>query len=171
MELPKRKQIRLPDYDYSQNGAYFVTVCTAYRKPILSKITHTVGRDDLGAPYVESYLMPFGKIVERYIRSISEAYPGVLVEKYCIMPNHIHLLLMVQTNELRRAGSSRPTQLLPRIITALKRFSNRDAGEKLWQAGYYEHIIRDENDFLARWQYIDQNPARWAEDEYYGEER
>ena len=52
MELPKRKHIRLPDYDYSQNGAYFVTICTAYRKPILSKIIHTVGRDDPGAPYV-----------------------------------------------------------------------------------------------------------------------
>lgn len=167
MELPKRKQIRLPDYDYSQTGAYFVTICTHGRKPVLAQI---VGRDDPGAPCVECGLTPYGEIVERYIRSIPESYPGISVEKYCIMPNHVHLLLRFQNDEERRAESSRPTQLLPRVIAALKRFSNRDAGEKLWQTGYYEHIIRDENDFLSRWQYIDQNPARWAEDRYYGEE-
>ena len=168
MELPKRKQIRLPDYDYSQSGAYFVTICTQNRRCVLAQI---VGRDDPGAPCAECRLLPYGKIVERYVLSIPVAYPGVLLEKHCIMPNHIHLLLKVQTDDIRRAESSRPTQLLPRIIAAMKRFSNRDAGEKLWQTGYYEHIIRDENDFLTRWQYIDQNPARWVEDEYFGEER
>ena len=168
MELPKRKHIRLSNYDYNQNGAYFVTICTKGRRHILA---HIVGRDDLGAPCAECKLLPQGNIVERYIYSIPKAYPGVSVEKYCIMPNHVHLLLSVQTDDMRRAGSSLPTQLLPRIVAALKRFSNRDAGEKLWQDGYHEHVIRDENDFLARWQYIDQNPARWAQDEYYGEER
>lgn len=169
MKRPKRKQIRLPNYDYSQNGVYFVTICTRNREHSLSQIS--VGRDDLGAPCVECRLLSYGNIVERYIRSIPESYPGILVEKYCIMPNHVHLLLRFQNDEERRAGSSRPTQLLPRVVAALKRFSNRDAEEKLWQTGYYEHIVRDDNDFLTRWKYIDQNPVRWAEDEYYEKER
>lgn len=168
IDIPKRKQIRLPNYDYSQNGAYFVTICTRDRKTVLS---YVVGRDDPGAPRAEGRLLKSGAIVDGYICSIPDAYPGVSVEKYCIMPNHVHLLLLVGQGEKRRAESSRPTQLLSRIIAALKRFSNRDAGEKLWQTGYYEHVVRNEQDYLDIWQYIDQNPARWAEDEYYGEER
>ena len=60
-------------------------------------------------------------------------------------------------------GSSLPTQLLSRMIAAVKRFSNRDAGMNIWQSSFYDHVIRDDNDFLRVWTYIDTNPARWAE--------
>ena len=169
MEHPKRKHIRLPNYDYSQNGIYFVTICAAERRNLLSEIVRTVGRDDPGAPLAECRLLPKGEIVKNYIESIPDAYPGAVVEKYCIMPNHVHILLAFYEDDERRTGSSRPTQRLPRVVAALKRFSNRDTGQKLWQKGYYEHIIRDDNDLLIHWQYIDQNPARWAEDEYNAE--
>ncbi len=89
------------------------------------------------------------------------------MEHKIIMPNHVHILLWFHGSEERRAGSSRPTELLPRIISAWKRLTNRDAGYTLWQSGYYDHVIRDENDFLTHWAYIGQNPARWAEDEYF----
>ena len=168
-ELPKRKHIRLPNYDYSQNGVYFVTICTEGRRNILSEIVSSVGRDDPGAPLATCLLSRNGEIVKGYIESIPRAHPGVTVEQYCIMPNHVHMLLAFYEAEERRAGSSRPTQRLPRIIAALKRFSNRDTGQKLWQIGYYEHIIRDNRDYLVHWQYIDQKPARWAEDEYNAE--
>ena len=90
MDLPKRKQIRLQDYDYSSSGAYFVTVCTQNRRCILSHIT--VGADALGGPLLT--LTETGKIVEKYILS-SDRIDGLRVEKYVIMPNHIHLLLRI----------------------------------------------------------------------------
>ena len=174
MEYTKRKHIRLKDYDYSQAGVYFITICTQGRQEILSEIdapcdddTETVGRDDLGAPPVQVTLTPVGKIAERYLNTISKAYPWVTVEHKVIMPNHVHILLWFHETEIRRAGSSRPTQLLPRIIAAWKRFTNQDAGYNLWQSGYHEHVIRDENDFLRHWTYIDDNPRKWRGDEYY----
>ena len=174
MEGPKRNHIRLKNYDYSQAGMYFVTVCTKTRQNILSKIipvgdgfAEAVGRDDLGAPRVQVVLTPIGGIAQKYLDSISKAYPWVTVEHGVIMPNHVHVLLNFHDTEERRAGSSRPTQLLPRIIAAWKRFTNQEAGQSLWQTGYHDHIIRDGNDFLSHWTYIDQNPARWAEDEYF----
>lgn len=124
---------------------------------------HIVGRDDPGAPPC-IYLTPIGKVVEKYICSVSDAYEGVNVDKYMVMPNHIHLLLTINTDQ-RRAESSRPT--VSQIIGAFKRFTNKECGQTLWQTSFHDHIIRDENDYLSRWQYIDDNPAKWAEDEYY----
>ena len=82
------------------------------------------------------------------------------------MPNHVHLLLTVLHND-GAPGSSRPTALIPRVVAALKRFTNQEAGCKLWQTSYYDHIIRDEADYTARYNYILDNHRRWAEDEYY----
>ena len=82
MEKPSRKQNRLPDYDYSQNSAYFVTLCTQDRKQILSDI---VG-DGFPVPKV------CGKIAEEMIRKIPKKYPYVSVDKYVIMPDHIDYL-------------------------------------------------------------------------------
>ena len=112
-QLPKRKNIRLQNYDYSSNGCYFITICTEHRKNLLSTI---VGGDDLGAPK-KIVLKPYGKITEKYILSIEEAYETVKVENYIIMPNHIHLLLLIDTYGLPR--SSAPT--ISTVITALKK--------------------------------------------------
>lgn len=154
---------RLPNYDYSSGGCYFVTFCTRNRKMLLSTI---VGRDDLGAPQI--ILHPAGEYLDGYIGSIPKAYPNVTVDKYVIMPNHVHMILTIQ--ELYGApGSSRPTQLIPRIISVLKRFTNRDMGENLWQSTYHDHIIRSEEDYLKIWNYIDTNAVKWSEDCYYKE--
>ncbi len=158
--METRKALRLDGYDYSAQGAYFLTLCTQHQRCILSR----VGRDDLGAPCV--CLTVAGCIVDRYIRSISAAYPHIVVDQYIIMPNHVHLLLTVLHND-GAPGSSRPTALIPRVVAALKRFTNREASCKLWQTSYYDHIIRDEADYTARYNYILDNPRRWAEDEYY----
>ena len=90
------------------------------------------------------------------------------------MPNHIHLLI-----SLRAAGASpRPTDGkdfgivdVMRVFKSLttRRWNqwNGTQGRPLWQASYHDHIIRDDNDFLNHWSYLNNNPARWAEDEYY----
>lgn len=162
MELPARKKLRLREYDYSQNGAYFVTICTKHREHILSRIEPCVGPDALIGPLVR--LTTVGEIVEKYIKSTETAYPSVRIEHYVIMPNHVHLL--VRLTGKGPMGASGPT--LFRIVKAVKGLSTRAAKREIWQDNYYEHIIRDENDFLACWQYIENNPAQWAEDEYYG---
>lgn len=158
MELPERKRPRLGGYDYSQNGYYFVTVCTKNRKNLLS----AVERDDLGAPQLE--LLPVGKVVQKYTYSISAHYQNVSVEKYVVMPNHVHMIIALHDGA---PGSSRPT--LSQIIGVWKRYINQECQLSLWQSSFYDEIIRDDTHFLNVWQYIDSNPAAWQEDEYFTE--
>ena len=166
-DLPKRKDIRLHGYDYSSSGAYFITICTKGRDPILGDIT--VGAAAFGGPYVT--LSPYGKIVEQYINNINVKYQVITVPIYCIMPNHVHLLVVIDTQNAgitEVTGSPRAaTPTIPKIINSLKLLATKDAGLPLWQRGYYEHIIRNEQSYCDAWRYIEDNPAKWAEDKYY----
>ena len=135
-------------------------------------MSRIVGRDDPGAPY-RLELLPAGRILEGYLQNIPTAYPNITMHHSVIMPNHVHLLLSVDVGERTVKGaprSSRPTQLVPRMITALKRFTNQDMQTDLWQDGFHDHVIRNEADYLRIWAYIDQNPAKWREDCYYEED-
>ena len=165
MELPKRKRTRLEGYDYGQNGVYFLTLCSKDKEHILS---HIVGRGILDAPDIE--LSAYGRCVEAALGFIHEHNPDIMIDKYVIMPNHVHLLVKVLQTEDGAGGASgkpRPTEAaIPKLVSSLKRYTDRMCGAKLWQTGYYDHIVRDEQDYQTRWKYIDGNPARWAEDEY-----
>ena len=170
VDAPFRKHLRLRQYDYSQAGCYFITICAQHRRKILGRI---VGGDDHIAPFSRSAkaeilrLSGYGECVDRYINSFEAHYKNVSVDKYVIMPNHVHLIIKV-AEEYGAPRSSRPTDaLIPKIIAALKTMVNREVGRPIWQSSYYDHIIRDEADYLTKWDYIDANPARWAEDEYY----
>ena len=176
MDLPNRKPIRLPEYDYSSPGAYFVTICTKDRKCILSNIS--VGADALGGPNLQ--LTDTGKIVEQYILS-TDRIPGFHVDKYVVMPKAGRELVpdleAAPTNDPQtRAGepSDRPicaagpaAPTVSDAVGALKRLVNRKLGHDIWQRSYHEHVIRNENDYREIWAYIDANPAKWAEDRYY----
>ena len=157
MELPKRKPIRLPDYDYSTPGAYFVTICTKDRKCILSNLT--VGADALDGPRLQ--LTDTGKIVEQYILS-TDRISDFRVEKYVVMPNHIHMILWIDSGP---PGASAPT--VSDAVGALKRLVNRRTGHDIRQRSFHEHVIRNEQDYRDIWEYIDQNPVKWVEDRYY----
>ena len=85
MELPQRKINRIPDYDYSQTGAYFVTICTQDRKKILSKIS--VGTGVLDCPQIQ--LLTYGEIADKYIRQLNDFYDHISVDQYAIMPDRI----------------------------------------------------------------------------------
>ena len=175
MDLPKRKDLRLKQYDYSSAGAYFVTICVKDRKRILSDIIKpsTVGVGALDDPQIR--LTPIGEIVEKYLLS-SENIPGVKIDRYVIMPDHIHIIIFLNPNEYlkRKDGSSRaptPTnEMLPHIVSTFKRFCRREIGENIFQRGYMEHIIRDRQDYETRSKYIYENPIRWYYDELYAEE-
>ena len=150
--------LRLKDYDYSQTGGYFITFCTENRAPVLSCIT--VGKAALRLPQVE--LTEYGRITEKYIQNISVAYPHISVENYVIMPNHVHLLLLVGDGG---QGAARPT--VSAVVRSIKALVRKETGKSLFQNSFYDHILRDEQDFLIHWDYIETNPGKWAEDEYH----
>jgi len=170
MELPKRKPTRLKEYDYSQNGAYFVTICTQDRKCILGEVVPiedgtengiTVGQ---GLAPAEIKLSRYGKIAEDQIALLENRYPNIEIVKYAIMPNHIHILISIY-NET--AGAS-PCPTLSDIICSFKSLTTRlCGGGKIFQSSFHDHIIRDERDFLQIWQYIDTNHLKWQGDFFY----
>ena len=165
MELPNRKANRLGSYDYNREGAYFLTICTQERKCLLSRI---VGDDALGVP--KNLLTDMGKIVEKYIRS-GNRMERVTVEKYVIMPNHIHILMIVDMDVSGTPGASSPTTaVIPRFVASLKRFSNQEIGENIFQRSYHDHVVRGEKDYLKIWNYIEGNPSKWEEDCFYVKE-
>ena len=154
MDYPTRKHPRLKDYDYSQCGCYHLTLCIKSRRPILSHI--------LSAPTpalrAQIHLSSIGKITERYILNIPKVYSGVQRVKYVIMPNHVHLLILLEP----QASVSVPT-----IIRSLKRMINKECGQSIWQDSYFDVVIRNDVMFQCEWNYIDANPDKWAEDELY----
>ena len=163
MALPQRRHPRLKNYDYAQNGCYFITICTKNRK----RLFWDAGRDDLIPP--QYALSSLGADVKRHIESIPTAYPNVFIDNYVVMPNHIHLLLRIDAEPLSVGGeiNRRPTVMT--IIHALKSMTVRKAGFPLWQDSFYEHVLRSEADYLSIWDYIENNPRKWAEDCYHME--
>ena len=152
--MDKRKRLRLPDFDYSSNGAYFVTVCVKDMQCVLSSVT--VGSDAHIAPQVE--LTKTGEIAEKYLKRMP------CVEKYIIMPNHIHILFLVTEDNRGAMWASLPTS-----IRSFKTLVTKELGYSIWQTSYHDHIIRYEYDYMYHFQYIDENPKKWlmGKDEYY----
>ncbi|MBS6309699.1 MAG: transposase [Firmicutes bacterium] len=96
-------------------------------------------------------------------------YDEITINHYVIMPNHVHFILSI-CGERGPSRTPAPTNArLPAFLSAWKRLTNKKAGFPIWQRGYYDHVIRNEADYLRIWQYMDENPVRWTEDEYYFE--
>ena len=161
MEHTERKAIRLQEYDYSTPGAYFITICTKDRKGILSKIG-IVGEGLCALP--QPILTDIGKMVDQSIQYLNTHIPSFSVDKYVIMPNHIHLLVQIRGDSVLGGHRGPP---LHKIIGQFKSYTTHRYGMELWQRSYYDHIIRGEEDYRDVWQYIDGNPARWREDDLY----
>jgi len=167
-KLPTRKGLRLKDYDYSSAGCYFITICTKDKKNSLGRV---VGCDaHIAPPYVE--LSKYGLIVNKHINRINEIYNDFSVDKYVIMPNHIHMIL--EKDELLQAQgggamwASHPTGVsVSSIIRSLKTIVSKEIGHSIWQTSFHDHIIRDQKDYLRIWQYIDTNPLTWQNDHYH----
>ena len=157
--LPKRKTTRIKDYDYSAPGKYFITVCTKDKKQILSKII--VGEGFHALP--QNNLTLIGTEVEKSIQYINENYVGANIEKYVIMPNHIHLIVVLDNT----GGRGNPP--LQNIIGQLKSYTTKKFGNVLWQRSYHDHIIRGEKDYQKIWEYIDTNVIKWENDCFYND--
>ena len=172
-EIPKRKHPRLKLYDYSQPGGYFITICTANRKCILSNISiaptvpdsNTVGR---GLAPAETNLSKWGEIVEKELLDLENAFPFLRLDRYVIMPNHIHAILIITAEA---AGAS-PRPTIMDMICRFKSITTRKCkllGYEgiLFQESFYDHIIRNGQDYDEISKYIEENPLNWYYDELY----
>ncbi len=152
-----RKSIRMQGYDYSQNGAYFITICIANRQSILWADTNSP-RDNLNDP---PQLSKVGSVVNSAIQNIPVYYPNVSVEKYVIMSDHIHLILLI-------SGNAEHTMHKPKIstiISQMKGYVTKTIGVSIWQKSYSDRIIRNESEFANIWDYIDANSVNWENDD------
>lgn len=175
MKLPERKRNRLQDYDYGQNGAYFITFCTQNKERLLWNQMETVGEHSvlpLDNPPVEgeSFDLPslskYGEIVENAINIIPHKYSMISVEKYVIMPNHVHLLLKIH-NDDDRSGSTMCTPTISKVVKHLKEYVTKQIGIPIWQRSFHDHVIRNQDDYRLIWDYIDTNPLKWKQDFFY----
>ena len=155
---PKRKNTRLKGYDYSQPGYYFVTICTKDRQRLFWKVGATCGRPDL-----ELQLTSVGHTVNEEINKISSIFNNIKINKYVIMPNHVHMIIVIS----EESGRSKTAPTISRIIQQFKGSITRQVGFPIWQKLFYDHIIRNEKEYQKVWEYIDTNPLKWEEDEYY----
>ncbi len=153
-EFPKRKTNRMENYDYSTPGAYFITVCTANREKLF---WNSVGADIIrpqNAP-----LSAIGKIVEQGILQMASHYENVTVDKYCVMPDHIHLILRIESDIDGRMISA-PT--VSTVVGSMKRWVSKQVDRAIWQKSFYDHRIHNQQDYNEIWQYIENNPLKYT---------
>ena len=108
-------------------------------------------------------LSPAGIAVEDGIKNIPLKYPHITLDKYVIMPNHIHLILIINADN----GRAMRAPTISTVVNQFKGYVTKTVGFPIWQKLFYDHIIRDNADYLRIWQYIDENPLNWTQDEYY----
>lgn len=170
-ELPKRKALRLTKYNYSSSGTYFITICVKDKSRILSDIIKPAQGGG-----VQIILTKIGKTVEKYLLS-SGKIPGVFVDRYVIMPDHIHAIIIVHSgNESdicngRSKARTNTNEKLPHIVSTFKRLCTKEIGYSIFQRGYYEHIVRGKEDYETISEYIRDNPKRWYHKESSNENK
>lgn len=160
--LPKRKPTRLRCYDYSLGGAVFVTICVENRKKILSKIT----KDATTSECVLT-LSSYGKIVEFFLKKISEKYPCFSVDNYVIMPDHLHFILTKDNSVPNDITTSQIIGWLKYNITSAINNKNNTPGKRIFQRSFYDHIIENEKDYMEHWNYIYENPFNWLNEMFF----
>ena len=151
-ELPNRKKNRLAGFDYSIPQAYFITICTENRRQLFWK--------DVGAVIDRPEQIPLsnlGIIVRQCIEAIPEHYPAITVENSVIMPDHVHLLLQINTD---REGRSMTAPTISTVVRMLKGAVTKKAGFSVWQKGFYDHVVRGDKDYQEIWNYIEGNPGK-----------
>ena len=169
-ENPKRKPNRLIGFDYSQPGAYFVTICANQRSCIFSRISVGAIHE---SPAIE--LTAIGRLVEKTIRELPDRY-GIHVDRSVIMPNHVHLLVRWDAPAGERALREAPLQETKRSLLAQcigylkadvsKKIHKTEPNLKVWQGRFYDHVIRSDADYSKHFDYIVDNPVMWVENRH-----
>ena len=143
-KFQKRKNPRLSGYDYSTPNYYFITICTHEKQCIFGK---------------PSKLNKLGKIAEKGLNRIADHFPGVFVDKYVVMPNHVHAIIVLEDSSVT----------LPVVIGQYKAFVTKSIhaflpDQVVWQTSFHDHIIRNQHSYEKIWSYIETNPNQWNED-------
>jgi len=158
----KRKLTRLRSYDYSENGYYFITLCTEDGKEYFGKIENE-----------KMVLNQYGEIVERLWKEIPNHYDNVEMDEFVIMPNHIHGIIIISNSGIRTEHGSVPTNtgrsygLLSKIIKSFKNTVTREIRRRFrdekfqWQRSFYDHVIRNEESLYEIRKYVINNPLKW----------
>jgi REP element-mobilizing transposase RayT len=179
-KIHHRRSIRLPGYDYSQVGAYFVTLVTHQRKCLFGEVFNA-----------EMVLNAFGQIIQNWWGDLPAHFPGVETGAFAIMPNHVHGIVIItgrgavpaplSVNDNNRGGETQGGETPPllgkkptlgQIVAYFKYKSTKEINTldgtgvvtPIWQRNYYERIIRNEREMDAIWRYIEANPANWTTD-------
>ena len=154
-----RKTSRLAAWDYSDAGCYFVTFCTYERRCTLGEVLDDRAED--GSALIAR--SEAGEACRRAISRVPELYPQVSIDASVVMPNHVHLLCCVSAPDVEGQRS-----LLSRIVGYVKSSTTKCLSGavpgKVWQRSFHDHVLRDELDYLRVYEYIQNNPAKWAED-------
>ncbi|MDD5770480.1 MAG: transposase [Candidatus Gracilibacteria bacterium] len=173
------KSNRLKNYDYSNNGGYFITICTKDRENYFGEILDG-----------KMVLNEFGKIIENEIKNIDNYNDFGFVDEFVIMPNHLHIIIIIEGYDLCRDNSgivstytdksgivstnmlNRRNMLIPKIIGKFKMLTSKhinilkkSIGNQLWQPNYYDRIIRNEDELKKIRKYILENPLKWEFDQ------
>lgn len=170
-EIPRRRSIRLQVYDYSQAGAYFVTLCTQDATCLFGNIADG-----------EMLLNEAGRVVEMCWKEIPNHFPHVQLDEFVIMPNHVHGILFIGDTPIGRAKNFSPLpdpKFLRRPAGTSKTLGSVIRGFKIgvtkwlrqntsiqdvWQRNYWEHIVRHDSELTGIREYIHNNPAQWELD-------
>ena len=167
-KIHHRKSIRLRNYDYSQAGAYFITICTQDKECLFGDIV-----DD------ELQLNNAGRIIQLIWSEIPIHYPQVELDEFVIMPNHFHGIFNIRPSELGAASSAptEPPPIAPTIGQIMRRFKSMSAiavnkslgrsSQALWQRNYWERGVRDEKQLHGLQEYIVNNPRQWELDKLH----
>jgi REP element-mobilizing transposase RayT len=164
-----RKSNRLPDYDYSKSGAYFITICVAFNKCLLGNIVE--GR---------MVLNEFCKIAQDYLNGIPEKYTQAKIHEHVVMPNHIHAIIVIKNvmaiHESPLPIDQRRKMLMSKIIGWYKmntakhiNIAMQTQGQSFWQRNYHDHIIRNQTSYQTIADYIKSNPVNWKKDRFFNE--
>ena len=173
-----RRSIRLQGYDYSQAGAYFVTICTQNRECLFGEIVDG-----------EMRLNDAGKMIQVVWDEIPAYYPGIDIDSFIVMPNHIHGIVVIvgaaprgrpesaySPQNGQAQGPAPPGLTLPDMVHRFKTMTTKRYADfvkqngwppfpgKLWQRNYWEHIVRNEPELNRIREYIHNNPAQWELD-------
>ncbi|MBA3874149.1 MAG: transposase [Anaerolineae bacterium] len=162
---PVRRSPRLQSYDYSQEGAYFVTICTHHREPLFGKIQSG-----------ELSLSAMGNAAFEDWQKIPSHYPSVELDGFVVMPNHIHgIIFLVGEGFIPPAVATPPKSIyLSQVIAGYKAGVTRQINRinsytsSIWQRSFHDHIIRSEPELNHIRHYVANNPSLWEQDKFYG---
>jgi REP element-mobilizing transposase RayT len=167
----RRRSVRLLGYDYTQPGAYFITICLQDRWCLFGDIEEGTMR-----------LSQVGEIARTCWSNIPDHFPHVELNSSVFMPNHMHGILVITSNDLTYKHDAAPVEQfgrpvkgsIPTIVRSYKatttwriNAAKGTAGEKVWQRNYYEHIIRNKDSLWKIQEYIANNPLQWDMDQLH----